>query len=318
MACPVCSGVMKAAFATREMMEGSRHPFHYGRCTVCHALVLIDPPADFSPYYGGGYYSFRGDYDAEFSSLEVREQRGKAVRDLLRLPAGKARRLPWIDSWRPLWSMRRLDLNESARILDVGCGAGRLLYLLNLAGFRRLKGVDQYIDAPRRYDNGVEIAAGTLGQVTGEFDLIMMHHLFEHVGDPIELLSQARARLAPHGTILLRTPMADSLAARHYGSDWVQLDAPRHVVVHTRRSLRHAAAAAGLEVAAVVCDSFEFQFWGSEQYRLNIPLNDEFSWNGPGAAKPFSKARVARWRRLSRILNWLGKGDQAAIYLRAV
>ena len=155
-----------------------------------------------------------------------------------------------------------------------------------------------------------------LEDLEGGWDVIMLHHAFEHLADPARLLREAARRLAPGGKILLRLPMADSYAWLRYRADWVQLDAPRHLFLHTRRSLAHAADAAGLRVEATVCDSHELQFWGSEQYLRDIPLNDPRSYRFDRSGALFAPARLARWRRAAAALNRIGWGDQAAVYLR--
>jgi SAM-dependent methyltransferase len=201
-------------------------------------------------------------------------------------------------------------------VLDVGCGSGRLLYLLRLAGWTELLGVDAFLPADRRYANGLEIRRATLAQVDGGWDTIMFHHAFEHLPDPQATLQEVAERLAPGGVCLLRLPLADSEAWTRYGVDWVQLDAPRHLFLHTRRSLERLAADAGLAIDAIVHDSYELQFWGSEQYRQDIPLLSEGSYRWGAGAPLFSAAQIAAWREESEMLNRAGRGDQAAVYLR--
>ena len=63
--------------------------------------------------------------------------------------------------------------------------------------------------------------------------------------------------------IVIRIPIAGTHAWQTYGVDWVQLDAPRHLFLHTEDGMRSLAAGAGLQVTAVVHDSTAMQFWGS-------------------------------------------------------
>src|SRR5690606_13809129 len=114
----------------------------------------------------------------------------------------------------------------------------------------------------------------------------------------------------------IRVPVADSWAWRHYGTDWVQLDAPRHLFLHTRRSLDLLAADAGLVVERVADDSGAFQFWGSEQYRRDIPLRDPRSYAVNPRASDFTAAQIREFRRRAADLNARGEGDQASFYLR--
>ena len=96
--------------------------------------------------------------------------------------------------------------------------------------------------------------------------------------------------------------MCDSWARAHYGPDWAQLDAPRHLQIPTRRSIEHLAAGVDLELVHVEDDSGVFQIWGSEREHPRSPV-----------------LRLARWlaaRRQAARLRRVGEGDQAAFYLR--
>ena len=92
-----------------------------------------------------------------------------------------------------------------------------------------------------------------------------------------------------------------------FGIDWMALDPPRHLHVHSVESLRRLAADAGLRLQAVEFDSTEFQFVASEQYRRDIPLLEQ---------RPPPRSERARFRRLARRLNDEHRGDQAAFYFR--
>jgi len=112
-------------------------------------------------------------------------------------------------------------------------------------------------------------------------------------------------------------PTVSSAAWDRYGTDWVQLDAPRHLYLHSHRSLALAAAQAGLKVAALACDSTSFQFWGSEQYRRDIALNDATSYAVDPGASIFSVGDIARFEADAQRLNRERRGDQIDALLRS-
>jgi hypothetical protein len=96
----------------------------------------------------------------------------------------------------------------------------------------------------------------------------------------------------------------------------VQLDAPRHLYLHSTDSLKRLAAAAGFECEAVRYDSTAFQFWGSEQYVKNVPLHSPMSYCINPKESLFSKEDIEKFRVRAEELNSKDLGDQAAFYLR--
>ena len=315
--CRVCDATgMHRHHLAKEMMFGRLDAFDYFQCRACGCLQITSTPPNLANYYGPAYYSFDADLDGEFSDPTHRAARARRVRALLTWPRVVARRLSHTDMRRPLWSLRKLRLRRGDRILDVGCGSGRLLYQLREAGWQNVLGVDAFIPRERYYANGLVVRRRQLDEVEGTWDVIMFHHVFEHLLDPVATLAQVAAKLSPAGTCLIRLPLADSEAFERYGTDWVQLDAPRHICLHTRKSLTEAAERSGLRIVDVRCDSYELQFWGSEQYRRGIPLLSDGSYRWGQGARIFSPEEMDAWRREADLLNRRGRGDQACFYLR--
>lgn len=293
----------------REMMFGMLDAFRYFQCAACECLQIASPPADLARYYPGNYYSKEAPLpDGGPWPRQLVRRAGSALR--LRVAnVGRNKRREIFD-----W-LRTARVGYGSAILDVGCGRGRLLHDLWLDGFRDLAGVDPFIDAPLRYDNGIRIERATLDEVRGEYDLIMMHHSFEHMPEPLAVLRAAAERLRPGGCVLLRLPLASSHAFRKYGECWFQLDAPRHLFLHTPKSLSHLADHAGLHVAKVIYDSKASQFWGSEQYRRGIWHRSHRSHGENPEASVFSPQQIRHWERQSRRLNAMQEGDAAAFFL---
>jgi SAM-dependent methyltransferase len=145
-----------------------------------------------------------------------------------------------------------------------------------------------------------------------EFDLIIFSHSLEHVPDPIEMLRTARRKLSIGGFCLVRVPTTSSEAWETYKEDWVQIDAPRHLVIPSREGLALAAGAVGLQIEKTIDDSGVFQFMGSEQYRRDIALVD------PKGDTLFGRRQIADWERRAAELNREGRGDQASFVLSAI
>ncbi|MEI6225655.1 MAG: class I SAM-dependent methyltransferase [Deltaproteobacteria bacterium] len=299
----------------REMMNGTREPFEYVECGACRCLHIREVPANLGDHYGEGYYSL-GDEVGHLGWAERMLRRRRAAHLFGRLdPIG------WLVSrvmgpghyagW-----FRRAGVGFDSAIADVGCGSGSLLHLLRSDGFRNLTGIDPFVPSPVQLP-GLRIVRSELPAVNGTFDLVMAHHSLEHVADPLQALRDMRAHLRPGGTLLVRIPIAGCWAWRHYGVDWVQLDAPRHLCIPSEEGFRALAAKAGLEITHSEYDSTALQFWGSEQYREGVPMHAPNSYSRNPEASRFDAAAIRDFQARARRLNEQRDGDQACFFLRS-
>ena len=315
MSCRICGGKRVLGHHTvTEMMYGTRERFGYFQCAECLCLQIDGIPGDLARHYAGGYYSYR---PAERRSNPLKRWVGRA-RDRYAVfgggPLGRAlyKRAPVIE----LHSLQPLRLQRESRVLDVGCGAGTLVFALGELGLRQASGIDPFVPAEIVYDNGVTVRRQDIFQTQGRWDAIMFHHSFEHLADPTATLARVAQLLTPGGQCLLRVPTVTSFAWQHYGVDWVQLDAPRHLHLFSHEGMRRLAQATGFELERIVHDATAFQFWGSEQYRAGVPLHAENSYARNPNGGLFSTAQIAEFERRSVELNAQQQGDQAAFYLR--
>ena len=202
------------------------------------------------------------------------------------------------------------------RILEVGSGLGHRLYKLSYSGFAHLTGIDPYVKHNLRYPNGVIVLRRTLAEMDGRYDFIMLHHALEHMPDQLDTFRNLQRLLKPGKLVLLRIPVAGSYAWRHYGVNWVQLAAPRHLFLHTERSIEMLATVTGFGVEDVRYDSTGFQFWGSEQYKRDIPLVAAGTTDIKPRPELFTAEQLQQFEAEAERLNQARAGDQAGFYLR--
>lgn len=316
--CRICgTHADQPVYRVREMMYGLREEFLYFQCVQCGCLQMMEFPEDMAKFYPEGYLSFASD-PARLYRTPV-ERWARRMRDSY---AALGRGFPgrWIDRLYPapgdLKTLARVPLTRRSRILDVGCGSGTLLYLLHEAGFRNLLGVDPHIDRDRTYGNGLRILRREIHDAEGAWDLVMFHHSFEHMSDPGRVLQSVSKLLAPDGYCLIRIPVVSSFAWENYGVHWVQLDAPRHLFLHSLDSLRTLALKEHFHLEDMVFDSDAFQFWGSEQYRKGIPLRSERSYSVDPAQSMFTREQMEAFQERAGQLNREARGDQAVFYLK--
>jgi SAM-dependent methyltransferase len=199
-------------------------------------------------------------------------------------------------------------------VLDVGGGAGWLIRDMKRLGYRNVSGIDPYIKNDVRGSDGVVVLKRSLSDMTGEFDVIMFHHSFEHIADQAGALKEVRRLLRPAGRVLIRVPIADSYDWKHYGVNWIHLDAPRHLYLHSPMSFGLLAKQGGLRVAKLIYEGNSSQFIGSEQYAKNIALVDQRKGGILRRMQDLWRAR--RYRTLAEELNRNAQGDWGCFELQ--
>lgn len=323
--CRVCgSEDVEVWMHSKEMMFGLRESFSYFKCADCRCLQLEVVPGDLSKYYPSDYYAFR-QLPNTLISWRSRIKRKLISPMMSRHILGwgsncgmvlcKMIRSPRVPAWMHFLPK---PVPFDGRILDIGCGSGHSLLDLHSCGFTNLHGVDPYLSDTISYDCGIQIKKCELKSIRGKYALIMLHHVFEHLDNPLETLITAQSLLEDNGQILIRIPLSDSHAAAKYKENWVQLDAPRHITLQTRKSMSILAQKASLEIEHVRYDSGGIQFWGSELYIRDIPLSDLRSQTAENGESIFSPEVLESYERESASLNNEERGDQAAFVLRAV
>ena len=65
----------------------------------------------------------------------------------------------------------------------------------------------------------------------GQYDFIMLNHVFEHMDDPVETLQKLYQLLKPNSYLLIRTPVMGTYSWNKYQENWMGLDAPRHIII---------------------------------------------------------------------------------------
>lgn len=300
------------SYLAREMLFGTREEFAYFQCASCGCLQIAEIPSDLARHYRSDYVSFKPSVEKRFASRFRNFFRVRRYRFAV-LGEGTLGRL--LHALAPRENLHRLSLaglRRDSRVLDVGCGSGELLYTLRTLGMTNLLGVDAFIERDITYPNGLTIRKGTIDDVAGEWDCIILSRTLEHIPDQHATLRSVAARLAPGGTSLVTIPLVSSQAWEHYRTNWFALDAPRHLYLHSVKSFHLAAGKADLGIEHAVYTSDDRQFRGSELYLRDIP----FLAGPPQSRAIFTRAQIRAWRRKAAELNAESRGDQAMFCLK--
>lgn len=111
-------------------------------------------------------------------------------------------------------------LDESRRIVDVGCGYGILLYKLQKAGYNNTLGIDpisKVIESLK--SEGVSAQVGDLEKGVGAIDdesvdVVVCLEVLEHLYDPAGALKEINRWLRPGGLLIASVPNAYRLRQR--------------------------------------------------------------------------------------------------------
>ncbi len=175
------------------------------------------------------------------------------------LPASR-RTAPMYDSHRDSRSDARratalMRLLPSGRILEIGCGEGRVLAGLDPARYaavgletsadlaaaarRRLRGKGVRGDVLAAAPSGARLAAAS-------FDLIAMFGTLSRSPSPRALLMEASRLLKDGGYAVVETPGLSSLTAKLFGARWQPLRDTANDYFFTAATLERLAAVCGL------------------------------------------------------------------------
>lgn len=329
--CGICNTqTQHPSYDVREMMFGRRETFTYFQCLACKCLQIVSIPRNLSEYYPDGYYSFATEPQTKSSKTFSRWLQKQRCRTALFGTAFKlnkllSHRVQLPDAFfKPTGGLptgetiRRLGvIGFSAKFLDVGCGAhSQWLENLDEIGFHNLTGVDPFIASDCTHGRA-KIYKRSISEIDGAFDVITFHHSLEHIPNQAQTLQAARDRLTPEGICLVRIPIVPSFVWEKYGVNWVELDAPRHLFLHSVESLSRTAEAASLKLVDIVYDSSAFEFYGSELYARNIPLTDSRSPWVNAESNYFSKEEMSQFEIMASNANSQSRGGRAGFYFRA-
>jgi SAM-dependent methyltransferase len=110
----------------------------------------------------------------------------------------------------------RRSISTPGRLLDLGCGHGRLLYRARKDGWE-VKGVELSKETAARVqiELGIPVVAGNFLEMEpsdlGRFDLVCLRHVLEHLPDSLLAMNKIRELLAPGGMVLLEMPNIEGI-----------------------------------------------------------------------------------------------------------
>lgn len=313
--CKVCGNKAdNTLHQVKEMQLGFRENFTYMECGNCGLMQLQQIPENMSKYYPNeGYYSFNLGLDVRQKADTLRKLKASYLiygknnffGRVLSIGYKKPDYYDWV---------KNAGVNYQDEILDIGTGNGSLLLDLFKIGFTNLSGIDPFIEKDHNY-GAINIYKKSVFDMEGQFDFIMLHHAFEHMDEPLNVLLQLSRLIKKGKYVLIRTPVMGMYSWRKYGVNWMDLDAPRHIIIHSLKSMQLLAEQAGFELRKTVFDGNYMSLIGSDQYAKDIALPDPGSYMVNKKTSGYSNEDIDRFKAITQNNNAEGQADQAAFYL---
>lgn len=160
----------------------------------------------------------------------------------------------------PVWknileaSVFHLDAKPGGHLLEIGCGSGAALQLMQNRGWHAI-GLDFDEGAVEHAKSkGLDVRLGQLSAQTfseESFDAVVMSHVIEHVPSPDKLLVECLKILKKEGILVALTPNVNSPGHKHYGRNWRAFETPRHLQIFTPKSLGNLADFVGFQIVDV-------------------------------------------------------------------
>ena len=103
-----------------------------------------------------------------------------------------------------------VKLPEEGRMIDVGCGTGAMLRAFSRFAPRwTLAGAelnDRTRETVERIPGVEALYVGTTDQIPGNFDIVTMVHMLEHIPEPVQYLTSLKDKLKPAALLVIEVP----------------------------------------------------------------------------------------------------------------
>ncbi len=285
--CPQCHHEAGLRCVTRDWnARVSEELFRYFRCAGCGLVWLHPVPADLGRYYTRDYIA----YTVPDSMEELRQQ--------ARLYAD---RLEFVRRW-----------VSGGTLLEIGPSYGAFAFLAKEAGFqvtaiemdaRCCTFLKEVVGIQVQQSSDIQGALASHGL----YDVVVLGHVIEHLPDALSILPKLAGHVAPGGILVLAAPNPYALQFRCFGSYWMHLEAPRHVILIPVQVLDTLLMKAGMRRI--------FLTWtGAEAKALK-----RLGWSGSTriwlSAPVFKYSRYVLGHMLRFVMGpWENRGHRGSVY----
>ena len=165
-----------------------------------------------------------------------------------------------------------LESRLPGRVIDMGCGDGGKMVLLRQLGWQvEGQDVDPLAVKAARELTGETVHEGRISDLelgSNTYDAVVMHHVLEHVADPVKFFRHCAILVKPGGRLVATVPNFASTRHRCFGRAWRGLEPPRHLYHFAPANLQLLAAKAGMLEARVFTSSANAEAFALASYQI--------------------------------------------------
>lgn len=262
--CPVCGSASLNFYMNVEDHSVSKETFQLQECGDCK-LVFTNPrpdPHEIGKYYASAEYISHTNSKAGLMNRAYQIARNRAISGKIRLVAS-------------------LGVQDTS-LLDYGCGTGEFLSAAKSKGWRcagiepdegaRQKAIKNHALNVHSPEKLPEISSG-------QFSLITLWHVLEHVHSLKETVNQFRRIIRSDGALVVAVPNRNALDATRYGHFWAAYDVPRHLYHFSKKPILRLMQNAGFS-----CETIKPLFF--DPFYISL-LSNKYQYGSSGPLSAF-------------------------------
>ena len=218
--CPICNSDSFETYMKSKDFSVSKEDFSIVRCLECNFHFTNPRPSnkELGRYYISDHYISHNN-----TRNNLFEKAYQLVRKI---------------SIRTKYNLVSKFFNRG-RLLDIGCGTGDFLQKCNEKKWST-KGIEPSeiarTQAIKNHD--LEVVEDTdLKKLKGEFDIITMWHVLEHVTELNTTVAELKRLLSNEGKAIIAVPNLDSFDSSYYKNYWAAYDLPIHLYHFSKTSI---------------------------------------------------------------------------------
>ena len=225
--CPICNSNnrLRLFSAQDRLLHVTEEKFDLMYCPNCKVVATYPQPSQdqIGKYYPSEYYPLGEASQSYYDNYIGRFQKDK-IAQIQRYKQG-------------------------GRILDVGCGVGFFIKEAQKVGYV-CDGIEFSSAAAEagKKKLGLNIVCANFLNYPippSTYDIVTLWHVFEHLYEPLKVLSKIKEILVPGGLLVIAVPNFSSIQSKIFKKRWYHLTVPRHLYHYSDVSLKKLVMQSG-------------------------------------------------------------------------